>query len=345
MIYDQTMLKKLFNAEKSIKISPSIVVFTVSFLMGLYFLYFIRNILVMLFAAVIVMAAINPGVKKLERKLHLPRILGIMIMYILVISLLSVLIALIVPPLTQELQNLTKMIDLLPLQNFVRNFKFDVNQINNFVSSFGGSVTTLWSIVNSTFSSLFTVLTITVISVYLLIDRDNLYKKISWFTRDKSQLEKAREFVDSVEVQLGGWIRGQLILMTIIGFVTYLGLLLLGIPYVLPLAILAGFLEILPNLGPTIASLPSIALAYVYGGWVLAGATALFYLIVQQLENNIVVPKIMKANADVNPLATIVTILVGLKMGGIVGALLSVPLYILIRAIYGMIRNDLIGKE
>jgi predicted PurR-regulated permease PerM len=268
-----------------------------------------------------------------------------MIMYILVISLLSVLIALIVPPLTQELQNLTKMIDLLPLQNFVRNFKFDVNQINNFVSSFGGSVTTLWSIVNSTFSSLFTVLTITVISVYLLIDRDNLYKKISWFTRDKSQLEKAREFVDSVEVQLGGWIRGQLILMTIIGFVTYLGLLLLGIPYVLPLAILAGFLEILPNLGPTIASLPSIALAYVYGGWVLAGATALFYLIVQQLENNIVVPKIMKANADVNPLATIVTILVGLKMGGIVGALLSVPLYILIRAIYGMIRNDLIGKE
>lgn len=333
------MFNKFFGSEKTVKISPSIVVFTFAFLTMMYFLYYVRTILGMLFAAVIIMAAINPGVKKLEKNFKLPRVLGIVLMYALVISILAGVIALIVPPLVVELTNLTKVIDLGPVQNYVKDFKFGLTEVSGIVSSLGGSVTTLLAVVNSTFSTLFTIFTVVVMSVYLLVDRENLYKKISWFTKDSSHLKIADKFVDDLEIQLGGWIRGQLILMTVIGVVIYFGLTLLGIPYALPLAVLAGFLEILPNLGPTIAAVPSIILAFIYGGWLFAGATTLFYIIVQQLENNLIVPKIMKENADVNPLATIITILIGLKIGGIIGALLSVPVYITLRAIYGIWRD------
>lgn len=334
------MFNKFFGFEKTVKISPSIVIFTFSFLVLMYFFYYIRSILVMLFAAIIIMSAINPGVKKLERYFRLPRVFGILLMYVLVLLVVASVLALIAPPLVSELTNLTKAIDLGPIQSYVKEIKFGLNEVSGIVSSFGGSVTTIWAVVNSTFSTLFTVFTVMVMSGYLLVDRENLYKKISWFTRDRSHLKIAQKFVDDLEIQLGGWVRGQLILMTVIGFVTYFGLTALGIPYALPLALLAGFLEILPNLGPTIAAVPSVILAFIYGGWIFAGATTLFYIIVQQLENNIIVPKIMKDNADVNPLATIITILVGLKMGGIVGALLSVPIYIMLRALYGIWRDE-----
>jgi predicted PurR-regulated permease PerM len=175
-----------------------------------------------------------------------------------------------------------------------------------------------------------------VMSIYLLLDRENLYKKVTWFTQDQRMLNLAKEYVNTVEEQLGGWVRGQVVLMTIIGFITYFGLLIIGIPYALPLALLAGSLEVLPNLGPTIAAVPSIILAYIFGGWIMAMITLVFYLIVQQLENNLIVPKVMKDNADVNPLTTILAILMGVKLGGVIGALLSVPLYIVTRTLYSM---------
>ena len=122
--------------------------------------------------------------------------------------------------------------------------------------------------------------------------------------------------------------------MLTIGIVTFIGLTVLRIPYALPLALAAGLLEILPNLGPTLAAIPAIAIAYISFGPVSALLALIFYVIVQQLENNLLVPKIMAANAHVNPLVAIVTILIGVEIGGVVGAFLAIPIYIVIRLIY-----------
>ena len=139
----------------------------------------------------------------------------------------------------------------------------------------------------------------------------------------------------TIENQLGGWVRGQLVLMLVIAVFTYIGFLLIGIPYALPLAILAGFLEILPNIGPTIAAVPAITIAYISSGPALAVVALLFSILVQQLENNVIVPKVMRENANVNPLISIIAILIGLQLAGVVGALLAIPLYIVIRTVYG----------
>lgn len=321
---------------QSISVSPLIVVQTVLILLATFFLFYIRSVVVMLFASVVVMSAFNPAVSLLHKKLKVPRPVGIVLMYVSVLVILAVAIAVIVPPLIAQLQYLSRVIDVLPLQEQLKNFKFTLSELNGLLTSIGGSVGAVFSIITSTFSGIFTFFTVSVMSAYLLLDRDNLHKKISWFSRDTTHLKLAAGFIDSVEQQLGGWVRGQLILMVTIGLVTYVGLTFLKVPFALPLALLAGFLEILPNLGPTVAAVPAIILGYAYGGWVLGLMTLAFYIVVQQLENNLIVPKIMKDNADVNPLTTIVTILVGLKVGGVIGALLAVPVYIVLRSAYSL---------
>ena len=124
--------------------------------------------------------------------------------------------------------------------------------------------------------------------------------------------------------------------MLSIAVLTYIGLTIIGVPYALPLAILAGLLEILPNIGPTIAAIPAIAIGYITGGPVIAGVVLLLSIVVQQLENSVLVPKIMRENANVNPLISIVAILTGFQLAGVMGALLAIPSYITIRAVYSV---------
>lgn len=332
---------QLSSKTQEIQISPKFVYVAVALLGGLYFLYYVRSIVATLFGAVIIMAAINPAVEKMNQRFRIPRIVGILFMYALLITIVSLAMAIIAPPLLSQLQLLNNYNHIFPpILDELRNFELTASNLNGFIDSFGDSVATLVSILTATFSGVFTVFTVLVMSSYLLIDRHNLYRKVGWFSSDKKHFQLAKEFIDSAESQLGGWVRGQLILMIAIGLVTYFGLLLLGVPFALPLAILAGFLEVLPNLGPTIAAMPAMILAYIYGGWSLTAFTTLFYVLVQQLENNLIVPKIMKDNADVNPLATILTILIGLQVAGIVGALLAVPVYIVIRTAYSIWRRE-----
>jgi predicted PurR-regulated permease PerM len=169
-------------------------------------------------------------------------------------------------------------------------------------------------------------------SFYLLSERKTLYKKFSWVYYSEKFEKLAEEFVDEMEIQLGGWVRGQLALMLLIGFVTYITLTLLNIPYALPLAVLAGFLEILPNLGPTISAVPAVLMTFALVSPTMAGVVLLSYVVIQQLENNLVVPRIMKAAVNVEPLTSIVLILAGVKLAGVAGALLAIPAYILLRS-------------
>jgi predicted PurR-regulated permease PerM len=100
------------------------------------------------------------------------------------------------------------------------------------------------------------------------------------------------------------------------------------------LAILAGLLELIPNLGPTIAAIPAIIIAFATHGVVSGSAVTVMALMIQQLENNYLVPKIMSSTAKVSPLVVILLILMGSQLAGISGALLAVPLYIMLRSWY-----------
>jgi len=330
----------LSRNKHSVSISPSIIIFTVFFLFGLYFLVQIRAILIALFLSFIVMTALRPAVDKLNLRFKLPRALSIAIVYLLVISVILGLFALILPPLLTEAYDFLKSFDIPFFKQEIQNLSLTVQEVSALLNQFGDGAGMVFSLITATFSGLFAFFTMIVMSFYLMLDRPNLYKKVNWFSREAKYLKKAEKFIDSIEHQLGGWVRGQIILMVTIGVATFVGLSLLRIPFALPLAILAGFLEILPNLGPTLAAVPAVILAFVAGGPVMGGVVIVFYVIIQQFENNLLVPKIMQKNVDVNPLIAILTILIGFRLGGVIGALLSIPIYIVLRSVYVLLQDE-----
>ncbi len=323
-----------FSDKHTVVISPRSIIFGVFFILSLYFLYKIQSILVLILFSFIITVALNPLVRFCHRRLHIPKTFSIVIAYIVFLTFLSGLVALIVPTLAVQVQQLFQKINIPLIQDEIRNINFTLQEWDTLFSRIGDSAGLLLNIINSTFNGVFTVFTLIVLSFYLMHEREKLHKKITWFTKDEVHLKKTKDFIDSVEHQLGGWVRGEAILMFAIGSLTYLGLTLLSIPYALPLALLAGMLEILPSLGPTIAAIPAIFVAFITFGPMMGLIVTLFAIVVQQLENNFLVPKIMNDNAHVSPLVSIIAILVGFSLGGVVGGLLAIPIYITVRAAY-----------
>ncbi|MBU4332000.1 AI-2E family transporter, partial [Patescibacteria group bacterium] len=127
-----------------------------------------------------------------------------------------------------------------------------------------------------------------------------------------------------MQKKIGSWLRGQVILMIIIGILSYIGLLILGVRYALLLALFAGLMEIIPYIGPIFGAVPAVFIALTQSP-IKGLLVIVLYLIIQQLENNLIVPKIMKRAVGLNPIVVILVILIGGKIAGIVGALIAVP--------------------
>ncbi|MFZ1721243.1 MAG: AI-2E family transporter [Microgenomates group bacterium] len=336
------MLQSIFgHSTKTVHISLSSVFNAVMLVLFLYGMYLIQSILILVFLGFILMVAINPLVKLLQKWAKIPRAMGIAISYVALMTLLTLSVAIIIPPLAVEITALVKSIPIPVLQEQIADLRFTVQEWNTVIERVGTSLPLLYNVISTTFNSIFGFVTLLVITFYMLYERPILYKKIGWFTNNKKHFAQAEEFLDTLEFQLGGWVRGQLILMIVVGLMTYVGLSLLSIPYAVPLAITAAFLEILPNLGPTLAAIPSIFIAYITFGPAMAGIILLLYIIIQQLENTILVPKIMKVNANVDPLASILLILVGNQLAGIPGALLAIPFYIVARLVFSTFRHKI----
>lgn len=320
--------------ELTVKISPSIVIFTFLFIAGIWLAMQIKAIIFMTFIAYIISVGLNKGIDRLQSKLRTPRILGVLIVYILFIILLSLFVAFIFPPLIKELSVLLSSMQLPTVfQNEFKNFEVNFGSIKGLLDTFGTSITTAFTIVSSTFSGAFAVITTMVISLYFSIEKPRVFDGLAGFF-SKTRVEEIKEFFHEVDNQLGNWIRGEMILMTVIGLMTFLGLIALKIPYALPLAIIAGLLEIVPNIGPIFSAVPAITVAFLTFGWPVAIAVTVLYLVVQQLENNLIVPRIMRTNVNINPIVLILGILIGAKLFGVVGALLAVPTFIVVRTVF-----------
>ncbi len=314
---------------KKIEISHRTIIFTVLFVLLLWFVFQIRGILLMLFVSLILMSALNPAVDKLQ-KWRLPRGLAILITYLILWGAIGTMIASVVPPLVEQTR---KFILLLPeavgkIEFFSANQQILTNQL---LARLGELPENLLKITVSLFGNLLAVLTTLVITFYLLLERRNLDKYLGVLLgADKPT--KVAAVINEVERRLGGWVRGELVLMLAVGVLTYIGLLILGVDIALPLAIIAGILEIVPNIGPIISAIPAVLIALTIHPFTALATTSLYFL-VQILENNLLVPKVMQKAVGVNPLISILGLLMGLEAAGPAGAVLAIPLIIVIQTI------------
>lgn len=320
---------------QKVEISYRTIIFFILFVISLFVVWRLRSLILLVFLCFLFMEGLNPVVNWLE-KFKIPRILAIVIVYVIIASFLSFSVAGIIPTLVEQLTNLIQSIPILiekvnlwgfnPI-DFSTQLKILENLPNNIATT-----------ALSLFSNVISIFIFFVITFYLLLERKNLDKYLVniFGSRDKN---KALKVSEHLEKRLGSWVGAELMLMLIIGILSYFGYALIGLNYALPLAIIAGLLEMVPNIGPTIASVLAGLVGLIVSP--LTGLLAVVWgIIVQQLENNFIVPKIMKETVGINPLVTILLIASGAELGGVVGAVIAVPVYLTVETIIKVIQEN-----
>lgn len=321
-------------------------IFKIAFtILALTFLYLVRNVLVILFFAIIIASAITPFANWLEQK-RIPRLLGVLLLYLTFFGLIVFFLSLIVPVISSELSQLTQA-----LPEFISNISgalekaqqttttryFDFfSEIQNLLDSFSqflqvSSGSALNLIIN-VFGGLLSFFAIIVISFYLSVMKQG----VAGFIRSVLPT-KYEDYIIGLwkraEHKVGRWLQGQLLLALSVGLIVFVGLSLLKIKYALLLGIVAMILEIVPIVGPVISAIPGVVLAFaqspMLGIWVIV-----FYVAVQQIESHILTPLVLGKTLGLNPVTVIIALLVGGTLGGIIGILLSVPVAVIVVEIF-----------
>ena len=312
-------------------------------------LFYLREILILVFIAFILAAGIEPTVTRLKKK-KVPRALSILAIFILILAFLVLLFDMIIPPLAQQvsifIEDLPRLINDVGTKFFPnsQNLTDDlsgqaVNYIKNYRSLPSGVVSGAYGAALNIFSFFMNTLVVMVITFYLLLEKDGVGRGFFKYLPLKRK-EKIIDIFTKITVKLSSWLKGQLILSGFIGFITYIVLLAIGIDLALALSLFAALMELVPVVGPLIALVPAALIALT-----ISPATALIvliaYLVIQQIENNILVPQIMKKALGLSPLVVIISILVGAKLLGLIGILLAVPMLSALTVIF----EELYGKK
>lgn len=314
---------------RKIEISHRTIVFTILFLLSLGFLFLVKDIILELFVALILMTILEPIVSSMS-KIKIPRAVSVLITYVVVIGIFGGVIALVIPTVVDQTASFFNA-----LPSYLSNVGITGNLSNQLLSGFlttaGAVPGQFFQLTFSVFNNILAVITVLVFAFYMLVVRDKLEDQLGFFFGEEKKKELGR-VLDSLEERMGGWARGELILMFMIGLGVYIGLRIIGVPFALPLAILSGILEIVPMLGPIISAVPAILISFGISPLTGLGVIALYFL-VHQLEGYVLVPKVMEKSVGVSPIITLIALAVGARLAGIVGALISVPTVIAIQVL------------
>ena len=300
-------------------------------------MFLAREALVLLFVAIIISSALDGIVSWLQRK-RIPRILGTIFIFLAAIVVFALLLYAIVPTIIYELQNFLKNVSNIELPVLGQ---FDVSKVvdlNKYISNLGSFVGAIFngggSFINfiaAAFGNLTMVVIIFVISLYLTINQygvENFLRAILPVTHE----EHVVRIYLRVRKKLGLWLQGQIVLMLLVGAMVFFGLWVLGVKYALLVAILTGILEILPVVGPLLAGIVAF-LIILPQSWVLAVYSIIIFLVIQQIENHILVPLVMKKAVGVSPVVVIFSLLAGAQIAGFIGAILAVPVAVVFQEI------------
>lgn len=320
------------SGNRSVAISTSSILKIILVLLGILFAWAIRDVLVIVLVSFILAAAMNPTITSFQRR-GIPRWVGIALIYVGLLAILGLLVVLVIPLVTDELAQLIRAFPTLYAKAFtaVQGSDFSstiekgLGSLNSALSQFTSG---FFNGVASFFGGVFAVIGVLVLTFYLTIQEKGMKSVLVDISPVKYRPYLTRLF-NRIEERLGQWLRGQLLLGAIIAAMIYLALFVLGVKYALVLALLAGVTELIPIVGPYIGGLPAVIVALSQSPW-LALSTVIAYIVVQQLESHLIVPRVMGRVTGLNPIIVIVAVLTGAKIGGITGVLFAVPTVIII---------------
>lgn len=321
---------------QKISISTGTIIRAVLVLASLSVAWLIRDILLYVFIAFLLAGVIYPFAIWCSKH-HIPKSIAVIIFYLLLFGLLALAFALLIPAVFDQTR--------LFLSNLGGTSENWLKQIVTSVANWSGRQALLQSLpanftdvegqLRQTLGSVFNTLVnifggiagfiIVIVLSFYLIAEDTAVKSLFRNVIPNEYQEFATQVIWQMIEKLGAWLRGQFILGLTIGILYFIGYSVVGVPYPLLLALLGGLLEFIPYLGPFISAVPAILLALT-----ISPARALVALVViiviQQLESNFIVPKVMQRAVGMNPIVSIIAFMVGAKLFGLVGAIFAIPI-------------------
>jgi len=314
------------------------VLLVTAIILGLWLALTLRVVLIQLLLALILATGLTPLVEWLAHR-GLPRGASVLLIYLGLILGLVLLGVLVIPPVIDEIERLAlaspeygeRLVDWLhrlrerypALPPLDEQIVQQVRGLGSQLAVITSQALTVARLAIEVFSGALTVVLVLILTLYLVVFGQEIRDYLLGFL-PPARRPLLRQLTDRMGRRMGGWLLGQLALSLVIGVLSYVGLSLLGVRYALLLACIAAIGELIPNLGPILSAIPAIVVA-AFDSPLLALAVAGLYLGIQQLENNLIVPKVMERAVDLHPFATLVALLVGAELLGILGAILSVP--------------------
>ncbi|MFA6285331.1 MAG: AI-2E family transporter [Parcubacteria group bacterium] len=340
---------------RTIEISSSTILRTIFILLLLWFLFLIRDILVLVFLALVIVSAIDPIVDWCQKK-RVPRSLAVLVIYILAISIVGTAISFLVAPIASEIRGLGEN-----FPNLVEKFSGYFQGVRNYatshnfqqqISNFSGNITDRFSQVGTNIFSgtvsfiggIFSFLVVLSVAFYMSVEEKGV-KKFFASIAPAEHGEYVAGLVDRIQFKMGRWLLGQMALMVIIFAIDYVGLLVIGAPYALVLAIMAGLLEIIPYVGPIVSAVVAASVSFLHGPVTGLLVLALF-AVAQQLEGYVIAPLVMKKAVGLNPVVVILSLLIGAKLGGVMGVIIAVPVATMVSEVAGdLVRKPEVSEE
>lgn len=328
--------------QEKLVISSGSILRAILFVLLFAALFYLRDIALIILTAVVIGSAVEPGVTWFKRH-GVGRLPAVIIIYLLVAISLVALFYFFLPPILDDIIGfLGTLPQIVPTQlqsmgisdaatlaqaqagsglGDVFSLQQFFNEFRTAVSGISGGVVSATSLV---FGGVLSLVLIVVLSFYFAVQETGVDDFLEVITPVRHQ-EYILGLWKRAQFKIGLWMQGQLLLGLIVGVLTYLGLTILGVPYALLFAILIVFFELIPIFGPIMAATPAVIVAFSVGGLQLGLMTAAFYLIVQQFESHLIYPLVVRKVVGVPPILVIISLIVGAKLAGFLGVLISVP--------------------
>lgn len=296
-------------------------------LLGLWLLWALRDLVVLLFVVLVLVAAISPLIDRWSARM--PRIVAILLMYLLILAVLGLAGAVMVPPLVLQIGQIANV-----LPDFFSRFLPDVKNLRDLTSTSQESLqsiadqlgrvgSTLYTTTRGVVGGIFATFTVFILSFYLLLEEKGA-KKLFLTYFPAPNREKIAASIEKIGRKLGGWLRGQLVLMLLMAVLYWVALSILGVPYALALAVWGGLMEIIPYIGPVLFAIPAVLIAFTVSP-LIGFLVLVLFIVFQQLENQLIVPKVMQKTVGLSPVVIIISLLAGGKLFGILGVILAIP--------------------
>ncbi len=343
----------------NVKLGTIVKIIVTILLFGVLFL--LRDLVLVLLMSIVVASAVEPGTQWFIRR-GIPRIFSVILIYLSVaVCFVGAVFFLLLPllgessdflrnfPVYFNYNTVTDTIthnDFLSSQPIVEGLKnsLDLEQIISQINSvIGGFSSNAFGAVATVFGGILSFFLTVVLSFYLAVEDDGVGKFLKAITTVRHEKYVIALWKRS-QKKIGLWMQGQLVLAIIIGMLVYLGLLIINVPNALLLATLAAAFEIIPLFGPILASIPAIMIAFVSGGFPLAGVVIGLYIIVHQFENQLIYPLVVKKVVGVSPIVSIVALVAGWQLAGFPGLILAVPMAAAIIEFFDDFEKDKIEK-